>query len=852
MTSLYCDVLQVQALNAANEPPYELQDMLLVAFKLMPAQTALSSNVAVQLAQAIASQQAAKDCWKDWVSEQFTPELAGSLFLAAAARDNAAGVKVLHALKPAALTGAVAGQVLAAAVQQHKTKVLTALCGLCTAKAWDAGALVPPLVMAVRLGNAAGVQQIFSIEGLKQRLDAAQVAAVMLVMLKAGCSTQHYVQQLTKLPVAQQLEWGRCEALFDAAVSQHSTQLPTLIKGMPAQAAQMKARHVLAAAQMAADLRDEATLQQLLQHTAARVLQPAQLSQLLQPVLPLRGSMHAVRGPLQALCSMQAVQQLSHKMIEDVLQAAFMVRVWPVLLWLVPLMCQLPQAHLMQLGGVRRWLQLALDRPAQHTAAALFSWLESNAVQPSLTSTVSGLNSSDAEDLLASALPTATGGSMPGLKALCSLQCVRRATDAGTVVHMLDRTFTFNRVNACTGPGTATKLLLQLPAAAHVSATELARLLECVLQHCSDDLLADDLLQQLLERGNLPGQDELLSLITICLQERADVSAAACIQLLCWDPAARQISGSMVLQLLLDALKLQQPHAVLALVQGLPAAAELTIKLAEQLLHATITAALQQQHHAAAASANQAASESAAAQQAAAACWSAAVQAVVSVPAVLQVKTDMALQLMGKAIKHGAATIIQHLASIRSLQQLHSSSVGSLLRLAVQLQQPDCLQVLLQLPGAAASCSSDQVLQMLQASVERDAHRVVGVLCCTQSAQQLQPEQVSRLLAAAVDKGKSLESVVLLCKLPAAPRLSLVRLRGLTEAVQDAVQGLQAAVKKQREAEFNSLVRNMKMRKKAAGRESSEQQAMQPGKELGVRALNALQALHSAGRIHNS
>jgi hypothetical protein len=124
-------------------------------------------------------------------------------------------------------------------------------------------------------------------------------------------------------------------------------------------------------------------------------------------------------------------------------------------------------------------------------------------------------------------------------------------------------------------------MLLHLPGAATgIAASDLAQLLGCVLQQCNDDLLAVQLLQQLQEKGSLPGPRELVGQIGMCLQERSDACAAACMQILCTDPAARHVSVEGVQQLLLDAVDAQQPEALQALAQGLPAAAQLSSKQA--------------------------------------------------------------------------------------------------------------------------------------------------------------------------------------------------------------------------------------------------------------------------------
>jgi hypothetical protein len=214
------------------------------------------------------------------------------------------------------------------------------------------------------------------------------------------------------------------------------------------------------------------------------------------------------------------MQQLTQQMIQDVLQTAFkeQYRVWSVLRWLVPLMCQLPQAHGMQLSSVLGWLQFALARSSKEVTAALCSWLDSYAAQVGIEPPGNGFGgyvmeewcslldwdaadpgndvglganfgSREAECLLAAALPTGTGGSLAGLEAVCSLPCVRLVAEARTVARLLESTLAAGSlavgVVELGSVGAAATQLLQLPAAAGMSAPELAQLLVSLLQHCS-------------------------------------------------------------------------------------------------------------------------------------------------------------------------------------------------------------------------------------------------------------------------------------------------------------------------------------------------------------------------------
>jgi hypothetical protein len=243
--------LQVLELLDAEEPPDTLLDMLLMAFNMQysvevfPANDAPCYNVAKHLIEAVMQKQALNRSWKFWMSQQFTSELAGNLYLAAAARENTEGMRLLVKLRPAALTAAVIGPALANAVQQQKTKTLEYLCKLSEAKTWDVNLLVQPLVVAMRRGYDDCEQLILGTDGLLRRLDAVHMADLLLAKLMA-MHNDNIISRLAKLPQARQLQWDRFEGLLAAAVNQQDSRLFELIKLLPAQAAQMGPSHVFA------------------------------------------------------------------------------------------------------------------------------------------------------------------------------------------------------------------------------------------------------------------------------------------------------------------------------------------------------------------------------------------------------------------------------------------------------------------------------------------------------------------------------------------------------------------------------------------------------------------------------
>jgi hypothetical protein len=154
-----------------------------------------------------------------------------------------------------------------------------------------------------------------------------------------------------------------------------------LLDSIPAQAAQLVFVDVLAAVQLAAALQDAQAVQQCLALRAVIDAEPEHLRQLLVAVLQLNSGAATLLRPLEALCSMQNTQHLSHAMIEDVLKTAFDTSSMDCarLQSLVPLMRQLPQAQGMQLDSMLEWCSatdlyqqlVRLTQPAGLVSAAL-------------------------------------------------------------------------------------------------------------------------------------------------------------------------------------------------------------------------------------------------------------------------------------------------------------------------------------------------------------------------------------------------------------------------------------------------------------------------------------------------
>jgi hypothetical protein len=324
------------------------------------------------------------------------------------------------------------------------------------------------------------------------------------------------------------------------------------------------------------------------------------------------------------------------------------------------------------------------------------------------------------------------------------------------------------------------------------------------LQHCRNSDMKRQLLELLLSRGSLPGADELESFVTMCLQEKADDRAAACIQLLCEDPAAQQISISTALPLVLHVVEAQQPQSMSALAHGLSAAiGHLSSEQVAQLLLAAGNAALDAMPAAGKSVADPKQEH-----------WLDAVCAVISIPAVHGVDADVVAQLLAKATRQGAVQYLEQLLGILSQQQLKEYDVGLLLQLAAQQQHHACAQLLAGLPGAAASLDAQQMMQLLQASVQKDDHEMAAILCGVQTrqdnAQPLKAHHVKQPLTAALRHGKSLESVFPLCTLPAARELRTADIQLLIKAAEKALEGERMAVERTAAAAADSCVRKMK------------------------------------------
>jgi hypothetical protein len=193
----------------------------------------------------------------------------------------------------------------------------------------------------------------------------------------------------------------------------------------------------------------------------------------------------------------------------------------------------------------------------------------------------------------------------------------------------------------------------------------------------------------------------------------------------------------------------------------------------------------------------------------------------------------------------------------------------------VQQGQRACVRLLARLLPAAASLSAEQMMQLLRYSVQKDDSRMTATLCEVQSqydvAQSLKPHQVEQLLTAAIQHGKSLESVAPLCKLPEAMALPTACIEHMIKTAEKALEDIRRQVDRERDAEADKCSGKMMKStaynhfgagysaKKAADVLSPSQVARQmvaavtvagPRVQLAMRVVAALKELQAAARMH--
>jgi hypothetical protein len=393
--------------------------MLLMACNMPDA--AEDEVAAVILLTIVRTQQAEQPDWEQWVAEHLTEKLAGNLFLAAAARRNTKAMTLIYNIKPGAVPAAAVYAALADAVQQEQTETVIHLCQG-AASVCDTASLVSLLLAALEQGYAEGLRALVGLAG--QGIEAAQLVTLLHAALKHK-NTQFLID-LVQLPAAKQLQQAECAALLSFALALPrkgaSGLVPPLVVEVPALSASMTIDHVNEIFKVAAQQRDDDDLLQYTQLSAVQLAAPAQLQQQLLVVLQL---LRAALLDHDADVSVDIDNSIIISLLEMSLSRG---AVWP--------------GH----SGI----------------AALCSLLEQKSAQAGWV----GLTCQQAEQLLAHAVPTPNGGSVPGLTSLCSLECVQQAVDSSATMRLLGRALAFGKLKVCRDPAAVMKQLLQLPAAA--------------------------------------------------------------------------------------------------------------------------------------------------------------------------------------------------------------------------------------------------------------------------------------------------------------------------------------------------------------------------------------------------
>jgi hypothetical protein len=332
----------------------------------------------------------------------------------------------------------------------------------------------------------------------------------------------------------------------------------------------------------------------------------------------------------RTLISLPGAQQLSSDHIKELLVLVKSTVDDSEFAASVPILCSLPQASLMQRSTIIELLSGLLWSPHQTAASAVCDLLEQS-IKPVQHVTqeqqqqqgqqqqeqAPGLSSGEVPQLLKTAVPhDGSSGSdlLAGMKRLCSMQCIKDTADAELITAVLAGVlevicnplwlgiYSTYKEPAALLPTTATaaaggtvRLLLGLPAAARIPAHQLVMYTDTVLGQCRDEDVCEAIVRELMCGGNvrLPGPNMLLRLLQSCLQRKAGRGIAACVELLCGDPAAQQLQAHSVLELLQSAVRLRwlTPDIMLRMVQALgqlPGSMQLTAEQVASLLSAAM------------------------------------------------------------------------------------------------------------------------------------------------------------------------------------------------------------------------------------------------------------------------
>jgi hypothetical protein len=331
-------------------------------------------------------QQAASAAWQQWVAEQLNAELAGNLFSAAATRGNAAAVKALDAIKPAAVPETVFGNTLADAVEQEQSALLQVLCkhsSMRTATPSVRQLVVPLLLASLEDDDTEGVVHLLLTNTMVQkRLQPSHTFKLMLAALEAD--HEQCVRLLLQLPGVQRLQPMHFITLMRHFVSdepafinqpQHHL-LPVIVKHVPAAALAAPPMALPAAywptaynlIALALQRQDSSAVQLYVEWVpVTAAIPPDRMVSLMKDTLP------KCPAAFCTLSSLPGAQQLSSGNIEELLVRIGEAPFNSEMAACVQVLCGLPQASHMQCSTIRDLLLRLLSRQPRLQCATCWS-----------------------------------------------------------------------------------------------------------------------------------------------------------------------------------------------------------------------------------------------------------------------------------------------------------------------------------------------------------------------------------------------------------------------------------------------------------------------------------------------
>jgi hypothetical protein len=283
-------MLQARQVHDAGKPLLGLLDMLQLACSMQMTQQ--RHQAASLLLDAIYDntskdkQEAASAAWKQWVTEQLDADFAESLFLAAVAQGNAAAVKALETVEPAAVSDVVFGNTLADAVEHRQATLLQALCqhsGMRTATASVQQLVVALLLASLEDGYTQGVEHLLLTNtAVQDRLQHSQISQLLLAALQA--KNEECVRLLLQLPGVRQLQPPQISQLLVVALQAKDEECVRLLLQLPG-VQQLQPPQISQLLVVALQAKHEECARRLLQVPGSQQLQPSQISDVLLAAL---------------------------------------------------------------------------------------------------------------------------------------------------------------------------------------------------------------------------------------------------------------------------------------------------------------------------------------------------------------------------------------------------------------------------------------------------------------------------------------------------------------------------------------------------------------------------------------